>query len=641
MVKFKNAYHNKADIVLLAMPGTPPERPSLGLSLLKASVSNMPYSIDIMYANIFFEKEIEEYSKLWQLSPSRRQIHEWFFSKILFPDFTINDETYLQDIATDFLITIKKPVTAESISNCVSSYREIRNKAVVFLDELVELVLSKNPRIVGCSSHFMQHIASLSILKKIKEEKPSIITIMGGANCAGEMGLTTVTEFPFIDYIFSGEADDTFPIFVNEVLTIPNKSKWNLPASIINKERAKIIINTSGICNNIPYAQVNKLDQLPIPDFSDYFNTHSDYKGLSIFKESSVQTIQVEASRGCWWFEKVGCTFCGLSTGDRKYRTKSTQKLIKELNYISKSHNNAVLLFSDYMLDIPLIEGFLSYLKNAPYNFRLLFGARSNLSKNQVRILSEAKTIAIQPGIESLHDDLLILMKKGVTTTDNIQLLKYAIEYNVKLAWNLLYDFPGDKERWYTEMTLLFHLLTHLQPPKLINKIVFQRFSSYFSNPEKYNLDLIPLTDYKFVYPFDEKILRGIVYNFEQRKNKDLSDRSDRIYNKLNSAVLKWWQEYYGKNARPVLQMKTIDAGKILITDTRECAVSEHHILSINESLVYNNCDPSVTKNQLYNKFKNSIDENEIDDILNNLVSKKLTLNIKNKYLSLAIPKTK
>lgn len=636
MAKFKSTYYKKSDIVLLAMPGTLIFRPSLGLSLLKASLLNTPYKIDILYANIFFQNEINEHSKLWNISQQRRLIQEWVFSKILFPDHVINDNDYLNEHAVDFLIEVKKSITDENVKKCVNDFKEIRNKADTFLDSLCDVILQKNPRIVGCSSNFIQHISSLAILKRIKEINPEIITIMGGANCAGEMGVTTVLEFPFIDYIFSGEADETFPIFVSKVLSKPKNQNLDLlPPSIINCKRAVIISNTNGGCNNVPFAQVKNLNILPIPDFSDYYSTYSDYKELSIFNESNIKAIPFEASRGCWWFEKVGCSFCGLNPGDKKYRSKSPQKIIKEMDYMASLYNTPIFTFSDNILNMESFDEFINRLKSASAVYKLSFGIGSNLTKKQVKMFSEARILVVQPGIESLHDELLKLMKKGTTGIKNVQLLKYTTEFGIRVLWSIMFNFPGENKQWYTEMSSWLHLLTHLQPPKMVNSVVFQRFSEYYNNQTKYNLTLIPAKDYKFVYPFNKKTLSQLVYNFEDINEKDFSNSS--YYKNINTAVESWRDEYFNKNAKPILQMRK-NGDEILIRDTRKCAVSNYLVLKGKKAVIYDNCDPAISKRQLYRKFESKITVKELDKVINELVIKNLLLNINNKYLSLAIP---
>ena len=74
---------------------------------------------------------------------------------------------------------------------------------------------------------------------------------------------------------------------------------------------------------------------------------------------------------------------------------------------------------------------------------------KANLTREQVRLLADAGVRHIQPGIESLSDHVLALMKKGVTGLRNVQLLKWCKEYGIEVDWNILYGFPGETREDY------------------------------------------------------------------------------------------------------------------------------------------------------------------------------------------------
>ena len=68
-------------------------------------------------------------------------------------------------------------------------------------------VLATGARVVGCTSTFEQHVASLALLRRIRELDPDVVTMLGGANCETVMGETTHRCFPWVDFVVSGEAD--------------------------------------------------------------------------------------------------------------------------------------------------------------------------------------------------------------------------------------------------------------------------------------------------------------------------------------------------------------------------------------------------------------------------------------------------
>jgi hypothetical protein len=67
------------------------------------------------------------------------------------------------------------------------------------------------PRIIGFTSVYSQQVASLALARRIKERWPDKIVAFGGANCQEEMGRALLRLFPFVDWVFNGQADLSFP----------------------------------------------------------------------------------------------------------------------------------------------------------------------------------------------------------------------------------------------------------------------------------------------------------------------------------------------------------------------------------------------------------------------------------------------
>jgi magnesium-protoporphyrin IX monomethyl ester (oxidative) cyclase len=67
-------------------------------------------------------------------------------------------------------------------------------------------------------------------------------------------------------------------------------------------------------------------------------------------------------------------------------------------------------------------------------------------------------------------------------------------------------------------------MLRHLQPPFGTGDVYADRFSPYFQRPELFGVSIEPVAAYRFVYPFDEAVVRRLAYHFEMR-----SEALDRI----------------------------------------------------------------------------------------------------------------
>ncbi len=301
------------------MPFGSLERPSIALGLLKSILRDHGIESSVHYANFLFSEKIglRSYNFFSNYS-SELLIGEWVFSKKAFPDFEVDSTPYLNYCRE---VHIKEGVLQRA-----------RTASSPFVDELAEIILSENPKIVGCSSVFQQHCASLAILRRIKELKPDVVTIMGGANCEGIMGIVTHREFNWVDYVVSGEADIVFPqlcklIFENDG-DIPVA---NLPEGVLGPRHREINMRV----DDLGSVRVENIENLPVPDYDEYFQAWEK----SSYKRQILSGLLVETSRGCWWGQKKPCSFCSLTGKTNTYRLKSSKRTQEELAFLSKKYN--------------------------------------------------------------------------------------------------------------------------------------------------------------------------------------------------------------------------------------------------------------------------------------------------------------
>src|SRR5262249_23085465 len=157
-------------------------------------------------------------------------------------------------------------------------------------------IAAARPRIVGFTSVFQQHLASLALARRLKARLPGTVVVIGGANCGATMGVETIRQFPFVDAIVSGEAGHGFPELAARVAAadpIPD-----LPGVVTQATPARSAPAS-------PTAAVTDLDGLPFPEYRDYFHQFARSRFAGRWQPS----VFVETSRGCWWGERMHCTF--------------------------------------------------------------------------------------------------------------------------------------------------------------------------------------------------------------------------------------------------------------------------------------------------------------------------------------------
>ncbi len=365
--------------------------------------------------------------------------------------------------------------------------------------------------------------------------------------------------------------------------------------------------------------------------------------------------LLLETSRGCWWGEKVRCTFCGLSQDIIGFRSKSANRAMNEINELYEKYNIPFFELVDNILDKKYYETLLPTLSEDKRDLKFFYEIKANVAKHEVKLLADAGIFWVQPGIESLNDKVLKLLKKGAMSYHNIQLLKWCREYGILVSWNYLADVPNEKDEWYADELEMVPLLEHFQAPwNSGTPIRYDRFSVYALNQKEYGLDLVPTKAYDYIYDLTKEQISNLAYFFENRNLSIVNDGKERpIWEKLKEIMAKWREKFYvlgelgylteeplNQELLPNLLIISDEDNKMVIKDTRSCAISENIELNGLETEIYRVCDEALSAGTIVVKLKDKnldITQSEVENILDTLLKKKIMIFVSNRYLSLAL----
>lgn len=617
------------DVVLVSMPYAGPERPSIALSLLKACLEQEGIGTRVSYGNLWFVQQtgLAEFL-LIAGSGTPHLAADWVFAAEAFPEADLDDAEYLRRLEKD---------------PSLRSIRRARSQASAFLDDMVQRVMDHGPRIVGCTSMFHQHVASLALLRRLRRAAPDVVTMMGGAHCEATMGKITHERFDWVDYVVSGEAEELIAVLCRLIFEKGrNAEPGALPAGVVGPCHR----NGGASVGPLPRAIVSDLDATPFPDYSDYFEQLHETQ----LSRDLDPGLMLETARGCWWGQKQPCTFCGLNGEGLRYRAKSPARTIQEVRVLSERYDVDGFMVVDNILNADYFETVLPAWAERTPKYRVFYETKANLRREQVKLLSDAGVRWIQPGIENLHNGVLKLLRKGTTTATNLQLLKWCSEFGVCTAWNLLVDVPGDRDEWYEELTGWLPLICHLPAPtggmQGIVPVRFDRFSEYAARPEAYGLELSPYWSYRYVYPLSDEDVGALAYYFEDHGPRV---RRRPCLERLSLAVVEWQaltrrrtaSQLQGKPLEPYvrLDMWAVDGG-IRIEDTRPCAVAAEFFLEGLEARVYDTCDVGRSKEALLRELGRDtpgITWTDVEPVLDRLVQEGLMLAMDGRWISLAV----
>jgi ribosomal peptide maturation radical SAM protein 1 len=359
---------------------------------------------------------------------------------------------------------------------------------------------------------------------------------------------------------------------------------------------------------------------------SDYFE---DFR-RSRFDKGWQAGLFVETSRGCWWGERQHCTFCGLNGTSMAYRSKSPGRALEEMVALKAQHPDCDLQVVDNILDMGYFKTLLPEIARRKLDFGLFVETKSNLKKDQVRLMREAGVRMFQPGIESFSDDVLQRMRKGVKALHNVQLLKWCKEFGVEPYWNLLWGFPGEDPDEYARMAKLVPLLTHFMPPNGVYPLRMDRFSPSFTDPEALGFrDVEPLPSYRHVFRgLPSSALANLAYYFDYRYR---NPQEPKRYVGPLLAALRRWKRVHGTSD---LFSVRVD-GKLLIWDLRPARPHSLTVLEGHEKEIYELCDAATDLARLRSSLGTGL---PIESSLGAFVADGLMVRDRSLFLSLAVP---
>ncbi|MEW6357013.1 MAG: RiPP maturation radical SAM C-methyltransferase [Planctomycetota bacterium] len=638
----------KADICLVVMPYAPFRWPSLGVGLLVSGARRAGLSAKAVYANLWFAGTLgyEQYDVFVTHQRLANGLGEWTFAGACFPDFKPDHDAYLsQALETETLLMVFSLLDGQGGPDEVRDRLfRIRQEATQFVDMAAERVLEMRPRIVGCSSTFQQNCASLALLRRIKQLDESVVTIMGGANCEAEMGLAMKRGFPWVDYVVSGEADETFPALCRAILGREGEVEPDdLPVGVFSPSNAETLyerLKREG-CPSAPAAIVSNVDDLPVPDYDDYFLEREKCPGFT----SENMFLPFEASRGCWKGERDQCRFCGLNGVRRRYRPKASEKVLAELQSARDKYHCRTFLAADSILDMRFFKTLLPTLARTPDEYHLFFETSSMLAERHLKSLAKAGVRWIQPGIETLNEEIVALINKGNSPLHSIALLKFALEQGIWVRWNILYRIPGDDARQYEQMTSIFPLLHHLQPPE-IAAVELQRFSCYERDAARYGLTMQPYPAYSYIYAVPNAILGDLAYCLRSPEMDESRNYDWPAYRDMKRAIMEWAKRFWGSmwsrtasHFAPKLLVEEKRCQSVL-TDTRRCAREPTITLHALAHKIHRACRAPINLPGIMDRIgrigSRPVSQAEVEDTLGQLVERNLILSMSDRYLALA-----
>ena len=617
------------DVCFVSMPISDVSMPSMALSLMKSCLTNAGISSVIEYEHLrYARRQGLEIYHLVALARSDFLVGEMVFARAAHGDKTLRPlSEYLR-----WMQEVRMPSGGATPSEVqvaqtrwLDKMADWQKDAMDYIEDAAQRVLAHHPKIVAFASMFQQTNANIALARRLKKEKHPPIIVVGGANCMGDLGAALIEHVEAYDYAFIGEADEIFADVCGRILREGEIPPEELPYGVLSRRSPRP--------KTTMHRVTKEAETLPIPDFDDFFRTYH-----ALFPNAKDMYFMVEGSRGCWWGRNKPCTFCGLNGPARNYREKTTERLADEIETMAARYPEAkICVFTDSILSHTQMKELPDALKARGVKLKFFSEIKANITEDDVRSLSEIGFVQLQPGIESLQDDMLKIMNKGCRAIRQIETLKSCRAYNMQVSWNLLCGFPGEKEEYFAEMAELIPKVMHLPSPNQMSHIVYQRYGEYTDHPEKYGLSLRPAEAYSFAYA-DEDFIRRSAYIFEPVDEAERTlcwdvRKKGESYRKVQEIVTDWVENRWN-----LQRLDMEDNGKTIdIYDMRK--ISKHAVYTLEgaKADLCRACRAVRQETSLLEEFSPKYGKDEIRDALAWLTDENLMVHIGSEYLTLAV----
>jgi len=185
---------------------------------------------------------------------------------------------------------------------------------------------------------------------------------------------------------------------------------------------------------------IKDIDSIPFPAYElfpmDYYRLKiPHYVGANTF------SFQIISGRGC----KFKCTFCYRM--DQGFRPRCNESIIEEIKLLKKNYRITDIGFSDELLmssaerTISLCEDFIK----ADLNITWACNGRLNYARPEVlNVMKKAGCKFINYGIESMDNQVLKNMKKGLTVDQVLKGIENTMEAEITPNLNIIFGNIGD-----------------------------------------------------------------------------------------------------------------------------------------------------------------------------------------------------
>lgn len=303
-----------------------------------------------------------------------------------------------------------------------------------FVEEMVERVLEITPRCVSFYCLCLTYHVALRLAMEIRRRAPHITIVFGGPQ-ATVAARNTMENMNFVDYISTGEGENTVVPLFTALLRRDGQGIEEIPGLYYRQDGA--------VVSNDQPVPFSDLETLPCWD-ETLLSPESGRNEPDILADDYFMPI--DTGRGC----PYNCTFCSTSYfWHRKYRLKSAQRIVQDMEYYQKKYgiHSFDMAHDAFTANKKLVEAVCDLIMEKGLDVTWRCTTRIDcISRELLLKMKQAGMRRIALGVESGSPRMQKLINKRLNLDTVKPMTKFLVDNGIKVTLFFMYGFPEETE---------------------------------------------------------------------------------------------------------------------------------------------------------------------------------------------------
>lgn len=302
------------------------------------------------------------------------------------------------------------------------------------VDEVTRAVLKLEPDVVGISSYTSTIPSAYSLANALKKERRDLTLVVGGAHTSA-LPQRTLEECQSLDAVIIGEGEHTFPRFLDILFDKGVCGEMAEVKGVMFRHKNRVLGDPNPV-------YIEDLNSLPLPARHLFrIDKYIEYSNQLDSKKHPVGSIIT--SRGC----PYSCVYCSRTNNGRRYRARSPENVVGELEKLKEYGFNEVQVVDDnFTFDRPRVMAICKLIKERglEMSFSLPNGVRvDSVDEELLSTMYDAGFYSISYGLESADDEVLKTIRKGTTVKQGWKAVRAAKKIGYRVGLFAIMGLPG------------------------------------------------------------------------------------------------------------------------------------------------------------------------------------------------------